>query len=110
MTKNAFKFIGIIIFSFLILIVFSVLICRWALSPDFKTEKFTTSAGDTFVLSYDSHRVKTIVEDYNSRFYFVVNNKVTKDDFEIINDSPKTYKVKDIVFSDTENGFEIVND
>ena len=57
------------------------------------------------MLSYDEmNRISEILQLFNT------DNTVKKAVVQLIIGEATIYKVKDIVFSDTENGFEIVND
>lgn len=70
---------------------------------------FQTDYGDTFRISYDGFMVETSISDNNSRFYVVVKGKIeSREIVGLINTTDlKVYVVKDIIFYDEGNGFEI---
>lgn len=78
----------------------------------FDEDTLTTEYGDTFNISFDSFKMKTLITDEKSGFYFIVNDKVTKDDFEASTDSQGVvrYKVKDVTVAKKDDGFEIVEE
>ena len=73
---------------------------------------FKTDYGDTFRIYYDGFKVKTLVTDISNKdaeFHIIVRDKVeSKDVVGLVNDDDlKAYIVKDIIFYDEGNGFEI---
>lgn len=82
------------------------------LSNSFEDMKIKTEYGDVFTLSYDNISSKSIIEDPNSRFHLVCNGKISQNDIKGLVSSAelKAYRIKDTVFFDDGNGFEIFDE
>ncbi len=82
------------------------------LSNSFEEMKIKTVYGDVFTLSFDNISSKSIIEDPNSRFHLVCNGKISQNDIKGLVSSAelKAYRIKDTVFFDDGNGFEIFDE
>ena len=106
-------FIVVLIICVLIGIQFLFVVIVFT-TGDVSTE-FQTDYGDTLRISYDGFKVKTVVTDISNTsnkdpaFHIIVRDKVeSKDVVGLVNDDDlKAYIVKDIIFYDEGNGFEI---
>ena len=81
--------------------------CSIKNDDDYK-ERIEMSCGDSFSLLFDSFKVKTTVEDNNSRFHVTLKGKITKDDIKLLSDSDgiKLYRFKYLAVYDIGKGFE----
>jgi len=83
-------------------------ICSCSCNPinDDYRELIETNCGDSFSILFDSFKVKTIVEDNNSRFHVTLKGKITKDDIELLSDSDgiKLYRFKYLAVYDIGEG------
>ena len=112
--KTIFKSLTFFIIAVIILILLYILGIYIIFSIPDKTEDFKTDYGDTFRIYYDGFKAKTVITDISnnhSSFDIIVRDKVEKNDMiGLANDDDlKVYKVKNIIFYDEGNGFEIFN-
>lgn len=107
--KKQIKFVyQLNILSFL-LSIFLIYACSCGiLTTEEEKVLVETSCGDSFYVSYDSFKDKSLLEDNNSRFNAVIKGKITNKDIELLYNSKeiKVYKIAYLAVFDIGNGFE----
>ena len=110
MSKGFKKGLLIFLTTISVIVVVFFLILAIALSEDKYTVK--TQYGDSFDVSYDGFRDKSILSDPNSRFYLTVNGKLSENDIKCLKKSSalKVYRIKDVSFFKDGNDFDIFDE
>lgn len=101
------KSLKIIIDSLIVFALICCSSCGIVNDEDYK-ERIETTCGDSFSLLFDSFKVKTTVEDNNSRFHVTLKGEIMKDDIKLLSDSDgiKLYRFKYLAVYDIGEGFE----
>lgn len=100
--------------TIIILLILTVIIAAFVYNRinsenDNKPVIIDTEVGDSFKLSYDTSKNKSLIEDCNSRFNLVVDAKIDSNDIKLLfaNDDIKIYNVDYMVFFDSGTGFKL---
>ncbi|WP_298530013.1 hypothetical protein [uncultured Ruminococcus sp.] len=101
----------IIILSIIFAIIAAFIYYRINSENDSEVVIVNTEAGDSFKLSYDTYKNKSLIEDCNSRFNLVIHNKIDSNEIKLlfVNEDIKIYNADYFVFFDSGTGFKLFN-